>query len=120
MMTILFNFLYSPVSLYPVTISGIGLCIISKRYRYFVEFQAKRLVHFTLHFKQHEILCLFLLYSPPLRADKFYKPLCGGYFEWRCVTITVDYLICVAGVAFEREWKGNFGWVRSAKGVAGV
>ena len=51
MMTILFNFLYSPVSLYPVTISGIGLCIISKRYRYFVEFQVKRLVHFTLHFK---------------------------------------------------------------------
>lgn len=81
MMTILFNFLYSPVSLYPVTISGIGLCIISKRYRYFVEFQAKWLVHFTLHFKQDEILCLFPVCSPPLRADKFYKPLCGGYFK---------------------------------------
>ena len=95
MMTILFNFLYSPVSLYPVTISGIGLCIISKRYRYFVEFQAKRLVHFALHFKQHEILCLFPVYSPPLRADKFYKPLCGGYFKWRRVTT-----VTIHGVEF--------------------
>ena len=97
MMTILFNFLYSPVSLYPVTISGIGLCIISKRYRYFVEFQAKRLVHFTLHFKQHEILCLFPVYSPPLRADKFYKSLCGGCFEWRCVTIDYNRLLNLCG-----------------------
>ena len=94
-MTILFNFLYSPVSLYPVTISGIGLCIISKRYRYFVEFQAKRLVHFKLHFKRDEILCLFPVCSPPLPADKFYKPLCGGYFKWRCV---IQYMaLCLKG-----------------------
>lgn len=107
MMTILFNFLYSHVSLYPVTISGIGLCITSKRYRYFVEFQAKRLVHFTLHFKQHEILCLFPVYSPPLRAGKFYKSLCGGYFEWRCVTIAVDYLIRVTWQALRLKGNGK-------------
>ena len=77
-------------------------------------------MHLTFHFKQDEILCLFPVCSPPLRAEKFYKPLCGGSFEWRCVTIAGHYLVCVAGVAFESEWKGNSGCVRSSKGVAGV